>query len=80
MKVNLLAFGIAKDIIGSRSSALECGEHSSIAMIKEELVNRYPAFSELRQFSIAVDESYQEDDFVIQEGQQLAIIPPVSGG
>ena len=80
MKVKILAFGIAKDIVGGSSSDLEIAENTTIADVKAALTQSYPAFEQLRKFSLAVNESYQEDDFVIRDGDELVIIPPVSGG
>jgi molybdopterin converting factor small subunit len=80
MKVNIIAYGIAKEIVGGQSGEMEFSEHSSLSKVKDALVKKYPAFAELRKFSIAVNESYREDDYIISEGDELVIIPPVSGG
>jgi len=80
MKVKILAFGIAKDIVGGQSGEMDFSEQATISEVKEALVQSYPAFEQLRKFSIAVNEAYREDDYVISEGDELVIIPPVSGG
>ena len=80
MKIHIKAFGIAKDILGAPMQELELTEHSSVIHVKEKLTSMYPEFQKLRKFSIAVNESYQDDDFLITEGDELVIIPPVSGG
>ena len=80
MKVKILAFGIAKDIVGGKSGEMEFSENATILEIKSALTQKYPDFEQLRKFSIAVNESYREDHYVIKEGDELVIIPPVSGG
>ena len=80
MKIKLLAFGIAKDIVGGSSSEIEIREKATISDVKDSLSASYPAFEQLRKFSIAVNESYQEDSYTVEEGDELVIIPPVSGG
>lgn len=80
MKVKILAFGIAKDIVGARKGEMDFTEEASISQVKAALTDRFPDFEALRKFSIAVNEEYQEDDYIIKEGDELAIIPPVSGG
>ena len=80
MKVKILAFGIAKDIVGARKGEMDFTEEASISQVKAALSQRFPKFESLRKFSIAVNEEYQEDDYIIKEGDELAIIPPVSGG
>ena len=80
MKVKIRAFGIAKDIVGHPLTYLEVPPSATIDNVKEILTSEFPEFESLRKFSIAVNEEYQENDFVIKEGDELVIIPPVSGG
>jgi len=79
-EIKLVAYGIAKDIIGDREIAFQAEGIGSISALKKELVLRYPKFESLVKFSLAVNEEYQEDGFVINEGDEVVIIPPVSGG
>lgn len=80
MTVKILAFGIAKDIVGGKMGEMEFSENASISDIKSALVDKYPSFEQLRKFSIAVNEEYRDDAYVVKEGDELVIIPPVSGG
>ena len=79
MKIKLIAFGIAKDILAHRQQEFEF-EGSSIADLKTNLLNQFPAFAELKKLSFAVNEEYQEDGFVLTDDKEVVIIPPVSGG
>ncbi len=79
MKIKLVAFGIAKDILTHRQQEFVF-EGSSIADLKSNLLERFPAFSDLKKLSFAVDEEYQEDTFLLSEDKEVVIIPPVSGG
>ena len=78
-KVDILAFGIAHDILGKRTMQLNTSS-TTIGELREELISSYPKFKQLASLSFAVDENYQEDTFTINSGMQVAIIPPVSGG
>lgn len=80
MKIKLRAFGIAKDILGNRILEIEVKEKATIANLKTLLIETYPTFSKLASLSFAVNESYQEDDFLLSEGEEVVIIPPVAGG
>ena len=80
MKVNVLAFGIAKDILGYSSSDFTLDEKSSIAELKNKLTVAYPKFEALAKFDIAVNQEYQEDAYILNAHDEVAIIPPVSGG
>ncbi len=80
MRVKIRAFGIAKEIVGGPVSQLDLKDKATISEVKDVLSLKYPDFSTLKKFSIAVNESYQDDDYVVTEGDELVIIPPVSGG
>ena len=80
MKINILAFGIAKDIIQAQEMPLEIEEGTTVGALKSELCSQFPEFQRLQSLAIAVNESYQLDDFVLQERDEIVIIPPVSGG
>ncbi len=80
MQIELLLFGIVKDIIGKSTMELKLSTNSTIADFKELLLKKYPKLSDYKSFSIAVNETYVDDDYLIQENDAVAIIPPVSGG
>jgi len=80
MKLNITAFGIAKDIIGDRNLVMEIADNATIAELKEKLTTAYPPFKALASLSFAVGEEYQPDDFQLSEHQKVIIIPPVAGG
>jgi molybdopterin synthase sulfur carrier subunit len=79
MKVNVLAFGIAKDIFGA--SSIEANLHgNTTADLKESLEKSFPRLKQLKSYLIAVNNEYAEDDLMLTETDEIAIIPPVSGG
>lgn len=80
MKINILAFGIAKDIIQNQQLKLEIDQGTTVGLLKEQLCHQFPEFQKLRSLAIAVNESYQNDDFELSERDEIVIIPPVSGG
>ncbi|CAN5465924.1 molybdopterin converting factor subunit 1 [soil metagenome] len=80
MKINLVAFGIAKDILQSKHITLEFSGEPTIFSLKQNLFERYPEFSKLKSLSFAVGENYQDDSFSLKENDEVVIIPPVSGG
>jgi molybdopterin synthase sulfur carrier subunit len=44
------------------------------------MLSKYPKLAELVSFLIAVNSEYADDDRVINSGDEVAIIPPTSGG
>ena len=80
MKIKLVAFGIAKDILQQSTKELSVDPSMSIAALKQQLIDNYPDFSDLRSLKFAINEDYQDDDFQLSENDEVVIIPPVSGG
>ncbi|MCJ8165053.1 molybdopterin converting factor subunit 1 [Pontibacter sp. E15-1] len=80
MKVNVLAFGIAKDIFGKPAVAVEVEENTTVATLKSALEAQFPRLKQLSSFMIAVNSEYAQADNVLQARDEIAIIPPVSGG
>ncbi len=79
MKLRFVAYGIAREILGTRSTELEL-DVATVGQLRAELTDRFPGLSGLRSVSFAINESYQEDTFPLSEGMEVVIIPPVSGG
>lgn len=80
MKLKILAFGITKDILGTSEKELEVQEGLNVKQLKDKLENGFPQLIKLKSYFIAVNEEYAGDDQVITGTDEVAIIPPVSGG
>ncbi len=80
MRVKLVAYGIAKDILKGKEKTIELKHEASISELKIVLLDQYPQFSKLKSLSFAVGEEYREDDFVLTAEAEVVVIPPVSGG
>lgn len=80
MKLNILAFGITKDIFGASEKELEVHDNIKVKELKDILENDFPELLKLKSYFIAVNEEYAEDDQTIAAMDEIAIIPPVSGG
>lgn len=80
MKTTLLLFGIATDLIGSSSLAIELPNTMTVSSFKEFLTKEFPDFKKMSSYAVAINESYATDETYIKENDIIAIIPPVSGG
>jgi sulfur-carrier protein len=78
-KFVIKAFGVTKDIVGSRETMVEF-DGKTVGSLRKALKNRYPPLLEIRSLMIAVNNVYAEDDLSINETDEIALIPPVSGG
>jgi molybdopterin converting factor subunit 1 len=79
MKVKVLAFGIAKDIFGGSSAEVGINGNST-AELKGMLEATYPRLKQLASYMVAVNNEYAQDNTQLTENDEIAIIPPVSGG
>lgn len=79
MTIKLLRFGICRDIVSSDCLYMP-RENVSVADFRAHLVQLYPDLSKLNSLAIATEDEYREDDFIIAEGTEVVLIPPVSGG
>ena len=80
MQCKIKAFGISKEIIGSNLLEMEVPEGHRISDLKKALFEKYPTFESLKSLYIAVNNEYAAEHVLLQEGDEIALIPPVSGG
>lgn len=83
MKFNITLFAGVKELIGKPVVTIDWSgaDLPTIADLKTELVCQYPAAAALLTGSLlAVDCHYASDDCTVSPAQELALIPPVSGG
>jgi sulfur-carrier protein len=73
------AFGVTREIFGTHEITVSC-PGQTVAALKEALFASYPPLKGLRSIFIAVNNTYADDQHLIQETDEIAIIPPVSGG
>lgn len=58
---------------------LELQEREPISSLIEKLQSDYPYFLTLP-INVAVNAEYVERDYRLQDGDEVALIPPISGG
>lgn len=80
MNINIALFGIAREIVGQSSLTLTAPAGQSAAGLLAELRAAYPGLAGLRSLAVAVNNEYAADDVVLHERDEIALIPPVSGG
>ena len=78
--MKVLAFGIAREILGSSVVAVPVEDAITVEQLQANLQTLYPAIKPLTSFMIAVNGDYAGPDTIIHAGDEVAIIPPVSGG
>ena len=81
MTVTVKLFAAAREMIGSDAVSLELPEAATIADAKRILCQMFPQIAGLLSRSVvARNMDYALNADVIAVGDELAVIPPVSGG
>lgn len=81
MTIRVLVFGALSAKLGVREVALELPEDSRVADALAELQRRHAAIRDMAgKLAIAVNHAYVRIDHPLASGDEIAIIPPVSGG
>lgn len=78
MRIRVKAYGIASDIAG-RSFELQV-DGDTVGDVRKALFSAYPAMGNLASLLIAVNEAYAGDNVRVDPGDEVVLIPPVSGG
>lgn len=74
MKLTVLLFARAAEVLGKRMLEVELPAGSTV----EDLRRKLPQCP--LNWAIAVNRDYAEESRVLLEGDEIAVIPPVSGG
>ncbi|WP_291370459.1 MoaD/ThiS family protein, partial [Cyclobacterium sp.] len=79
--MEVLLFGISKEITGQKILDLsKDNQINTVLDLKKWILKKYPEMGNLNSFAIAVDQEYANDDLQLSDQQEIALIPPVSGG
>lgn len=79
MILKIKTFGITRDILGGREVELVLNGNS-VADLRNQLNSTYPDLKKLNSLFIAINLEYAADEHVLTEKDEVALIPPVSGG
>ncbi|MFT3785198.1 MAG: MoaD/ThiS family protein [Tepidisphaeraceae bacterium] len=79
MTIRVKLFAIAKDQAGTGETTVDVPDGSSVSTAVSELERRFPKLT-TTSFATAVNRAYAPRDSVLQSNDELALIPPVSGG
>ncbi|HEX8911888.1 MAG TPA: molybdopterin converting factor subunit 1 [Humisphaera sp.] len=81
MTVTVHLFAILRDKAGTGSCALSLPDGATVAAAAEALAGRFPALAgAVPRVAYAVNREYAGAATVLRDGDELALIPPVSGG
>src|SRR5713226_1691527 len=81
IRVRVLFFGAARDAAGLEELELSLSSQANVASAFKQLLTDYPALARFgNSLLLAVNQEYALPDRQISDGDELAVLPPVSGG
>ena len=81
MLVNMLYFGTLKDLFALRQERLDVPDGTTVETLLSLLRARTSKQNEVwRTLAVAVNREYAGPATVLREGDEVALLPPVSGG
>jgi molybdopterin converting factor subunit 1 len=81
MRVNVRLFARLRDLAGTGELVQEVSSPATVASVWSSLVDRMPELRDYeRTMSVAVNADYSRMSSAVHDGDEVAFLPPVSGG
>lgn len=81
MRVRVLFFGVLKDLAGKSSDWIELPDGALVRDVLEHYAEREPRLREsLASLAVAVNQQYAGAETALKAEDEVALLPPVSGG
>lgn len=81
MRVTVLFFGALKDVVECASTTIEFPDETTVSSVLDRCLSMNPALEKFKgSLAIAVNQQYAGLQTVVRNGDEVALLPPVSGG
>ena len=81
MQVRVLFFGVLKDLAGRGSDSISLPEHATVSDVLQYYEQRLSANHALwASIAVSVNQEYASADAQLRSNDEVALLPPVSGG
>jgi MoaE-MoaD fusion protein len=81
MRVKVLLFGQLKDIVGRQEESLDLEPGARLSAVMSHYAEQYPTFKGLTSsIACSINQEYAQGSAVLREGDEVGLLPPVSGG
>ena len=81
MKIKVLFFGLLKDVCGRSEEGLELPDGATAGAVFEHYARLFPRLEGMAKSTVlALNHEFSAPDALLSEGDEVALLPPVSGG
>lgn len=81
MQVKVLFFGMLKDLAGRGSDSLDLPENATLSDLLGHYDQRIPQWKQFAtSIAMSVNQEYAGPEVKLKQGDEIALLPPVSGG
>jgi len=81
MQVTVHFYSYFKELTGCSESVEQARDGQKLGDLLDELSRRFPKLAAMKKsMLIAVGVDYQKRDYILKEGDEISLFPPVQGG
>ncbi|MBC7107197.1 MAG: molybdopterin converting factor subunit 1 [Methanomassiliicoccales archaeon] len=81
MKVKVKFFASYREIVGQHEITMDLKQGTKLSDLVEDLKRLYPRLQGFTDPIVtSVNKKYARDDVMLKDGDEIALLPPVSGG
>ena len=81
VRVKVLFFGMLKDIVGRAEDHIEVADGARLESVFARYARQFPRLTDLESsIVLALNQEFCDRSAAIREGDEIAFLPPVSGG
>lgn len=80
MLATIHLFARLREDLGGPVLTLECSNGLTVGQLRGLLLQQFPHVQLLKSCRVAVNQEFVDDEHIIEVGDEIGLIPPVSGG
>jgi molybdopterin converting factor small subunit len=81
MHITVQFYSYFKELTGCAETTESLAGGATLGVLHDQLMTRFPKLAAMKKSTLlAVGVDYQSRDYVLQEGDEVSLFPPVQGG
>ena len=80
MLITVIFLASYREVAGTTSVRIALAAGATVAELVAQVCARFPDLPAAERIVVAVNSEYREPGFILDDGDEVALIPPVSGG